>query len=303
MTVTRSLTALALDINQSSALSTLFDLAIAEDIGDGDVTTAALVPSGLEAEARLFAKQKGCVAGLAFATTLIERAGFGLRVITAVADGDEVEKGNEIARLKGSAAEILQIERTLLNLLQRLSGIATATRRHREAVAGLKVEILETRKTLPGWRMLDKYAVLAGGGSLHRLGLFDQILAKENHFALAKLGGLAADFPAALALLKRENKTNCLIEVEVEDLSEFDQALAAELDIILLDNMSLEDMREAVCRRNATGQGIPLLEASGGITFETLRTVAETGVDRISLGALTHSVRALDISLLIELPG
>ncbi|MEZ6195967.1 MAG: carboxylating nicotinate-nucleotide diphosphorylase [Planctomycetota bacterium] len=295
---------LAQRIARSERVRQLVRMALEEDLGTGDVTTELLVPAELRGEARIVAKEAGVICGLELARMVLEVGDADVEFSSARRDGDRVSPGDEVAALRGRAGHILSTERIILNFLQRLSGIATTTRRFVDAVAGLECAILETRKTVPGWRLLDKYAVAAGGGTLHRLGLDDQILAKENHFALARRSGLCTSFAGALELLVARRSSGMICEVEVETLDELDAALRVGVDIVLLDDMSRDEMREAVRRRDRAprlknGERIRL-EASGGITLDTVRAVAETGVDRISVGALTHSVKALDLSLLVD---
>ena len=202
--------------------------------------------------------------------------------------------GAVLAVVSGRMRSILTGERTALNFLQRLSGVATATARYVQAVAGLPCQVLDTRKTTPGWRLLEKYAVRCGGGHNHRMGLGDGVLIKDNH--LAAVGGGAAAVAEAVRRAREKYGSRFPLEIEVDDLTQFDAALAARPDIVLLDNMKPDLMREAVRRRNATAPGV-LLEASGGVTLATLRAIAESGVDRVSVGALTHSAPALDIAL------
>jgi nicotinate-nucleotide pyrophosphorylase (carboxylating) len=289
---------------RTEAIRELIRFSLEEDVGRGDITTEILVPTDLRGEARIIAKESGVICGLGVVPLVFEIGDADVDFQSLVSDGDEVEPGQVVAELRGRAAHLLSTERIVLNFLQRLSGIASTTQRYARALDGLDCAVLETRKTVPGWRLLDKYAVLAGGGQLHRLGLDDQILAKENHFALARRSGLCTSFAGALEILVSRRPSGMICEVEVETLDELDAALRAGVDIVLLDNMSNEEMREAVRRRDkaprlVNGDRI-LLEASGGITLDTIRGVAETGVDRISIGALTHSVRALDLSMLVE---
>ncbi len=285
----------AANLSQCPDVEQLLRLALREDIGHGDVTTQATVPEGAKARAEVIARQGGVVCGFPILNRLIELSAFNLTVDVHVAEGEEVQSGKILADMHGDAGAILTLERTFLNFLQRLSGIATMTKRYVNAVTGTKAHVLETRKTIPGWRSLDKYAVLAGGGSNHRQGLFDQILAKENHFALVP----QETFAEKLGHLKGKATPGIKIEVEVEDLAEAQAAMDANIELILLDNMTQEDMKKAVEMREATSGCTSLLEASGGITLENMSEVAATGVDRISIGALTHSVQAFDLSLLI----
>jgi nicotinate-nucleotide pyrophosphorylase (carboxylating) len=268
----------------------IIDLALAEDIGTGDVTTLATVPAGTQARAAMIAKAEGVISGLAAAAAVFHRVDAGVSVVPRVTDGTAVQPKTVIAEVEGPARSILMAERVALNLVQRLSGVATLTARYVAAVAGTKARIVDTRKTTPGLRVLEKQAVRDGGGHNHRVGLSDGILIKDNH--LAAIGGpdrLARAIERARAFAPHTLK----VEVEVTTLEEVQQALDAGADVILLDNMDLETMRRAV----ELVAGRALLEASGGITLATVRAVAETGVDLISVGALTHSAPALDISL------
>ncbi len=268
----------------------IIDLALAEDIGTGDVTTLATVPAGTRARAAMIAKAEGVISGLAAAAAVFHRVDAGISVVPCVTDGTAVQPRTVIAEVEGPARGILMAERVALNLVQRLSGVATLTARYVAAVAGTKARIVDTRKTTPGLRVLEKQAVRDGGGHNHRVGLSDGILIKDNH--LAAIGGpdrIARAIERARAFAPHTLK----VEVEVTTLEEVQQALDAGADVILLDNMDLETMRRAV----ELVAGRALLEASGGITLSTVRAVAETGVDLISVGALTHSAPALDISL------
>ncbi|MGI8844685.1 MAG: carboxylating nicotinate-nucleotide diphosphorylase [Thermoleophilaceae bacterium] len=265
--------------------------ALAEDVGAGDLTSAALVPSGACARAVIEQREAGVISGLGIAREVFRQVDPGLS-FAEMADEGRWRDGGEVAVIEGSAASILGAERVALNFLGRLSGVATATARCVRATEGTGARILDTRKTTPGLRELEKAAVRAGGGVSHRTGLYDAILVKENHVRLA--GGIARAAQAAMAAAHGAD----FVELEVESLDELDQALAAGVDRVLLDNMSLEQMAEAVART----AGRASLEASGGIGPDTIRAVAETGVDFISVGALTHSAPALDMSLLLE-PG
>lgn len=265
--------------------------ALAEDVGTGDITTAATVPPGTMAQGRIVAKAAGTVAGLPVAAEVFRQVDPEVSWEPLVADGTALQPGTEIARLSGSAASLLAGERVALNLLQHLSGIATATRAFVEACSGTKARVADTRKTLPGLRALQKYAVRMGGGQNHRYGLYDAVLIKDNHIAVA--GGVAAAVQAA----RRSASHMVRVEVEVDTLEQLREALEAGADLILLDNMDREQLRRAV----AITAGRAVLEASGGINLQNVRAVAETGVDLISVGALTHSARALDLSLELEL--
>ena len=261
--------------------------ALAEDLGGGDVTTLATVPAETRAEARIVARAAAVVAGLPVAARVFAHVDRRVEVALVARDGERVRPGQSVATLAGPARAILSGERVALNFLQHLSGIATRTARFVERVAGTGARILDTRKTIPGLRLLAKYAVRCGGGQNHRFGLYDGILIKDNHIAAA--GSLAAAVARARALAPHLAR----VEVEVETLDQVREALAAGADLLLLDNMPLDEMRQAV----ALCRGRAQTEASGGITEETVRAVAETGVDFISIGALTHSVSALDFSL------
>ncbi len=260
-----------------------------EDIGRGDSTTDAVVPQEVRGRARIEARERAVVAGLDVARLCFRYLG-DVSWDPLVRDGDEVTAGDALVRIEGPLRAILTAERTALNLLQRLSGIATMTRRYADSVAGTPVKVVDTRKTTPGLRMLEKYAVRVGGGSNHRAGLDDGILIKDNHIAVAGSVG------EAIARVRAEAPHGLKVEVEVGDLAELDEALAAGADAILLDNMDPDTVRDAVARAG----GKALLEASGGITLERVAEYAATGVDLISVGALTHSVRAIDLSLEVE---
>lgn len=266
--------------------------ALDEDIGPGDVTSQWTLPAELELEGKLLVKADGVVAGLAVAEAVFHLVDERVRFTYLCQDGQRVQAGGILAVVQGPARAILGAERTALNFLQRMSGIATATRRFVDAAAGTRAVILDTRKTAPGLRVLDKWAVRLGGGQNHRFGLFDMVLIKDNHIAAA--GGITP----AVARVRAHDQAGLPVEVEVKSLAELEEALAIQppLDRIMLDNMDLETMRRAV---GMTAGRIPL-EASGGVSLERVRAIAETGVDYISVGALTHSVTALDISLEVE---
>jgi nicotinate-nucleotide pyrophosphorylase (carboxylating) len=272
----------------------LIDLALREDLALGDITSEATVPADRQATAIMLAKQDGVISGLETAQAVFARVDPSVTFQALVADGDRVTKGTELARITGNARSILAAERTALNLIQRLSGIATQTSVYAAAVDGTRASVIDTRKTTPGMRVLEKAAVRHGGGSNHRFNLGDAVLIKDNH--LAAIGG---DHPIRDAVIsaKRRAPHTSRVEVEVVDLAGVREALDAGADIIMLDNMSLDEMRQAV----ELVDGRALLEASGGITLETIREVAETGVDLISVGALTHSAPSLDISLVFQL--
>ncbi|MZP29347.1 carboxylating nicotinate-nucleotide diphosphorylase [Heliobacterium undosum] len=264
--------------------------ALREDIGQGDLTTMSLVPADAQTRGIIHAKEAGVIAGMPVARIVFETVDPGLSFEAKVKDGERVERGTVLAEVQGSARSILIGERLALNFLQRLSGIATKTARCVELVTYYQARIVDTRKTTPGLRMLEKYAVRMGGGKNHRFGLFDGVLIKDNHIRVA--GGIHQAVSQARQAVPHTVK----IEVEVEDLAGVAEALEANADIIMLDNMVPELMKEAV--RMIGGRA--LVEASGGVSEETLVEIAKTGVHLISMGALTHSVKALDISLDVE---
>ena len=268
----------------------LIDAALAEDVGAGDFTTLWTVPADRHAQAAIVAKAPGVIAGSEVAVEVFRRVDPALRVDVAAGDGSAVAPGDVVMRIAGSARAILTAERTALNFLQQLSGVATVTRRYVDAVAGTGARVIDTRKTTPGMRLLEKAAVVAGGGSNHRVGLYDMVMIKDNHIAAA--GGI---IPAVEAVRVR-NGRGLRVEIETSTLAEVGQALAARVDRVMFDNMDPAMMREAVALAAAAAPR-PETEASGGITLATIRAYAETGVDFISVGALTHSAPALDLSL------
>jgi len=265
----------------------IIDAALREDMPEGDITSEGIVPADARSEAIFLAKEDGILAGLAIARRVFEKIDSAVEVTEKIQDGAAFRKSDILACVEGPTVALLKGERTALNFLQRLSGIATVTRRFVDAVAGTKARILDTRKTTPGLRLLEKYAVKAGGGTNHRLSLSDMVLIKDNH--LRYVGSVAEAVRRARAAVR----PGIRIEVEASDLSQVRDALAAGADMIMLDNMTLETMREAV----TIAAGRVPLEASGTVSLERVRAVAETGVDFISVGALTHSARAVDISL------
>jgi nicotinate-nucleotide pyrophosphorylase (carboxylating) len=264
--------------------------ALAEDIGEGDVTTRCTVPPEMALTGQFIAKETGVVAGLAVARLAFTLLDQSVQFNPCVAEGEKVRAGQVVATVRGPGQALLSAERVALNFLQRMSGIATLTHRFAEAVRGTSAVILDTRKTAPGLRLLDKWAVRLGGGQNHRFGLDDMVLIKENH--IAAVGSISA----AVARVRARDDQQRPIEVEVRNLAELQEALALKVDRILLDNMSLTEMREAV---RLTEHRVPL-EASGNVTLDNVAAIAATGVDYISIGMLTHSVRALDISLLLD---
>lgn len=276
-------------------LQALIDRALAEDLAIGDPTTDGLVPPDLPGRGLVFAKSGGVLCGAPVAAMVFQRVDPSLQVEQVLRDGDRLERGSHILRLRGPAASMLKAERVAVNFLQHLSGVATETARYVERVRGLPVRIVDTRKTVPGIRALQKYAVHVGGGGNHRKNLGDGILIKDNHLAVMRASGKSLKEIVREAVATASHTIK--VEVEVTSLEEVREALAGGAHVLLLDNMSVEQMRQAVAivnHRAAT-------EASGGITLDIVRAVAETGVDLISVGALTHSVKALDISMDVEL--
>ena len=261
--------------------------ALAEDVGSGDVTSEAVIGEDAKMSARIVAREPALVAGLGVAKEVFAQVDRGVSFAAQVADGDRIEAGDEVAGVTGPARATLAAERTALNFLQRMSGIATETARYVAAVVGTSAVIIDTRKTAPGLRALDKYAVRVGGGRLHRMGLFDGCLIKDNHIACA--GGVKA----AVAAARRRLGGRLNVQVEVTDLDEVEEALEAGADGLLLDNMDTAMLRQAVAR----ARGRAFLEASGGISLDGVAEIAASGVDMISVGSLTHSVRAIDFAL------
>ncbi len=272
----------------------LIEAALAEDVGPGDFTTLWTVPAVRRAHARIVAKARGVIAGSEVAVEVFRRVDPSLSVVVVAGEGTAVRAGDEVMRISGPARSILTAERTALNFLQQLSGVATVTRRYVDAIAGTGARVIDTRKTTPGMRWLEKAAVVAGGGANHRVGLYDMVMIKDNHIAAA--GGITA----AVQAVRARNDRGLRVEVETTDLGEVREALGAGVDRIMFDNMTPEAMREAVTLVRAAGDARPETEASGAITLETIRGYAETGVDFISVGALTHSAPALDLSLRLE---
>lgn len=275
----------AQDLKQ--AIDAAIDAALREDAPDGDVTSDSVIPRDARSEAFFLAKEDGVLAGLDVAARVFARIDPDVIFIERFRDGAAFRQGDKLARVKGPTGVLLKGERTALNFLQHLCGVATATRRYVEAVAGTKARILDTRKTTPGLRLLEKYAVRTGGGANHRLSLSDMVLIKDNH--LRFVGSVAEAVRRARAGVR----SGVRVEVEAASLLQVREALAAGADMIMLDNMPLETMNQAVA---LAGGRVPL-EASGNMTLDRVRAVAETGVDFISVGALTHSAKAVDISL------
>jgi nicotinate-nucleotide pyrophosphorylase (carboxylating) len=281
-------------INKSSlnfdTIKSVIDFAFAEDIGDGDITTNSLIPMNLQTKATMVAKSSGIIAGLSVAEYIFRTLDAEIEFKAFVSDGDNIKNGDLILEIKGSYRALLTGERLALNFMQRMSGIATMTNRCVKELSGYKTKILDTRKTVPGLRLLDKYSVRMGGGTNHRIGLYDMVLIKDNHIKIA--GGISA----AVVQIKKNVPGNLKIEVEVTSLEEVKEALTAGVDIIMLDNMTTENMAESVKLIDGRAKA----EASGNMTIERLQEVASAGVDFISIGALTHSVIAFDISMNIE---
>lgn len=281
-----SISKLKLDIN---SVKELVKAALKEDINTGDLTTDNLIPDNINVTANLKVKANGIIAGFSVAEVVFKLLDPDIIWEPLMDDGDKVESGKIIANFNGSYKAILKGERTALNFLQRISGIATQTNKYVKALNGLKTIILDTRKTVPGHRILDKYAVKMGGGTNHRFGLFDLVMIKDNHIKIA--GGISN----AVIEIKAKIENTIKIEVETSMLEEVEEAINTDVDIIMLDNMSIDQMKKAV----KLIDGKVLTEASGNVTLESVRKIAETGVDFISVGELTHSVKALDIGLYI----
>jgi len=270
----------------------LIDLAFAEDIGDGDHTTLATIPASKYGTQQLIIKEEGILSGVKAAQRVIERFDPDLEMKIMIEDGAHVKPGDVAFTVTGSVRSLLQVERTLLNIMQRMSGIATTTHRYQSELHGLKTKVLDTRKTTPGMRLLEKEAVAAGGGMNHRIGLFDMILIKDNHTDFA--GGIPQAVASVREYLRRNHKS-LRIEQEVRTTEEILQAIEAGVDRIMLDNFTPERTAEAVKLIRSKAPDIEI-ESSGGITLENLRAYGECGVDFISVGALTHSVKGLDMS-------
>ena len=283
-------------VDESIACCRLVELALREDIGPtGDRTSEATIPANQHGQAVFVARVPGVLAGLPAAQLVVAAVSAELHLEFHVQDGATLERGMKLATIRGPLRALLIAERTALNFLQRLSGVASLTRKYVDAVAGLNAHVLDTRKSTPGWRLLEKYAVRMGGGINHRIGLYDGILIKDNHLA-GYPDPKTAVVQAVNAARQYPGNAGLPVEVEVDTLEQLEQALTVLPEIVLLDNMTLDQLRQAVARRNAVAPGVQL-EASGGVTLSTIRAIAETGVDRISVGALTHSAPALDIGL------
>ncbi len=271
----------------AAAMDAAIEAALLEDMPEGDITSDSVIPSGSRSEAYFLAKEGGILAGSPVAARVFEKVDPSVIFIERFREGSAFHQSDKLARVKGPTVALLKGERTALNFLQRLCGVATVTRRYVEAVAGTRARILDTRKTTPGLRLLEKYAVKTGGGTNHRLSLSDMVLIKDNH--LRRVGSVSEAVRRARAAVR----SGVRVEVEAGTLLQVREALAAGADMIMLDNMTLETMRQAV----GLAAGRVPLEASGNMTLDRVRAVAETGVDFISVGALTHSAKAVDISL------
>ena len=271
----------------SPLIDKIIDNALAEDLGPGDLTTETLIDQSAKGKARLVPREELVLAGIEIFGRVFSRLDPDIALEGNFRDGDVVPAGRDIGVVEGSLRAILSAERTALNFLQHLSGIATLTKRYVEKAGPSQVRVIDTRKTTPGLRILEKYAVRAGGGHNHRLGLFDGVLIKDNHIAAA------GSISKAVEKIRANVPHTVKIQVEVDDLRGLEEAMRVGVDAVLLDNMSIDEMKEAV----SVAGGRVLLEASGGITLETIKEVAQTGVDLISVGALTHSARSVDISL------
>lgn len=270
----------------------LLTLAFAEDVGDGDHTTLSTIPASAKGKQRLIIKEDGIVSGVEIARKVFEKFDPDLKMTVFIEDGSKVSRGDVVFEVEGSVRSLLQTERTMLNIMQRMSGIATMTAKYQAKLKGLKTKVLDTRKTTPGMRLLEKEAVKTGGGANHRIGLFDMILIKDNHVDFA--GGIKEAVKRAKDYCNEKGK-NLKIEVEVRNTTEINDALEAGVDRIMLDNFTPERTKEAVKLIRSKNPNVEI-ESSGGITLETLREYGEAGVDFISVGALTHSVKGLDMS-------
>lgn len=278
-------------LNITPSIRNIIQNALQEDLGHGDITTRALIPTDLRGVASIMSKSHGIVSGIDAALEVFRSLDTHITTRTLIPDGTAIAPNDIVAQIEGTIATILNGERVALNIVQRLSGISTETRKYVDAISGTRARIIDTRKTIPGLRELEKYAVRMGGGHNHRFNLADGILIKDNHIAPLKSQHMSLS--DIIKQAKDRSPHTVKIEIEVETYEEAMEALEAKSDIILLDNMNVEEMRKVVL----SVDNMCLLEASGGINFETVRAVAETGVDLISVGALTHSVKSLDISM------
>jgi nicotinate-nucleotide pyrophosphorylase (carboxylating) len=287
-----------LRIRALDSLQPLLTLALDEDIGPGDLTSDVLIDTQAAAKGEILAKADGVIAGLLFVPSILQRVDGRLQFTAEFEDGAQVSRGTVLGRIDGPVRPLLTVERTVLNFLQALSGVATLTSHFVAAVAGTDAVILDTRKTTPGWRYLEKYAVRMGGGTNHRTGLHDGVLIKDNHLAVRAPNHTGETIAGLVREARSRISGEIPIQVEVEQVGYLEEVLRSGPDVVLLDNMGAAMIREAVAMRDRMfGDGGPALEASGGITLDNVRQVAEAGVDRISIGALTHSAPTLDISL------
>jgi nicotinate-nucleotide pyrophosphorylase (carboxylating) len=287
---------LALTAEEQQAAERLVALALAEDLGPaGDITSRALIPESRQGTVNVVVRRAGIVAGLPVGEIVLQQLDSAAIFENQVFDGAKVDAGTIVASVRGAWRTLLASERTVLNFLMRLGGVATRTRQFVDAVAGTKAVILDTRKTLPGWRLLEKYAVRAGGGTNHRMGLFEGCLIKDNHLAAWSEDHPRDSIARAIATARKAIPTGIPVEVEVDTLEQLREALAGNADIVLLDNMDVATIGRAVGVRDGIAPHV-LLEASGGVTLETVGAIAAAGVDRISVGAITHSAPALDMA-------
>lgn len=277
-------------MNQSEQIKKIISLALAEDIGKGDITSLATVRKNQKSIGKFLVKENGVIAGLNIAKQVMKTVDSKIKFNILIEDGSKVKQGDIIAEVFGNARAILTAERTALNFLQRMSGIATASSIYAEAISHTKAKVIDTRKTAPGLRLLDKMAVKLGGCDNHRIGLFDMFLIKDNHIEIA--GSITKAVDSCRKFMKKKKK-KFFIEVETKNLKEVEEAITNKVDVIMLDNFKVEEMAEAVKLIN----GRCKIEASGGVNLSNIKAIAETGVDYISVGGLTHSVKALDISL------
>jgi nicotinate-nucleotide pyrophosphorylase (carboxylating) len=277
-------------MNQAEQIKKIISLALAEDIGKGDITSLATVRKNQKAVGKFLVKENGVIAGLKIAKQVMKTVDSKIKFNILIEDGLKVNRGAIVAEVFGNARAILTAERTALNFLQRMSGIATASSIYTEAISHTKAKVIDTRKTAPGLRLLDKMAVKLGGCDNHRIGLFDMFLIKDNHIEIA--GSITKAVDSCRRFMKKKKK-KFLIEVETKNLTEVEEAIANKVDLIMLDNFKVEEMIQAVKLIN----GKCKVEASGGVNLSNIKAIAETGVDYISVGGLTHSVKALDISL------
>jgi len=281
---------------ERDAARRLVDLALAEDLGNvGDLTSQALIPEQMQGAVKIVARADGILAGVPVGQMVFERLDPAIKWDGFHADGARLTRGAVVATVAGPLRSLLAGERTVLNFLMHLSGVASLTRKFVDAVAGTKAVILDTRKTLPGWRRLEKYAVRAGGGTNHRLGLADGCLIKDNHLAAWRASDGHRSIAAAVAAARSAVPASIVVEVEVDTIEQLTDALAGDPDIVLLDNMDAATLRQCAVLRDKIAPNV-LLEASGGVTLATVAAIAATGVDRISVGAITHSAPALDLA-------